>query len=264
MNGDPQTEDFRLAEADVRAVVRLLGDTAAIVDSNQQRSFLMRSLARLLGTDTWVWGVSPLLEPGRQPVYIYHQTGGFDEVRMARFLQAVEHPDCGEMTAPLARAMIEAGGQVTRLIDQIISKERFLNSPANPLWRAANIGPILISIRPVPDYGTSVIGFYRALGQPDFSRRESRIAHIVLTEVPWLHQAGLPHEVARPAPALPPRCRLMLNHVVRGRGRKEIAEDLDLSVETVNGYLKQIYRHFGVHSQAELIARFVRGDGGDG
>ena len=43
---------------------------------------------------------------------------------------------------------------------------------------------------------------------------------------------------------------------VRGTPRKEIAADLGLSLHTVNDHLKQIYRHFGVRSQVELVARF--------
>lgn len=253
-----------ITESDVCEIVRILGEVAAMEPSpDRQRNYLMSELGKLVGTDTWVWGVSPMMDPGKQPVYIYHQTGGFDETRMARFLMAVEHPDCAPMTAPLAQAMIDAGGQVTRLIDQIVPKERFQNSPANPFWRKADIGPILISIRPLPGYGISVIGFYRSLDEPDFDEREARIAHIVLTEVPWLHEAGLPHLAALPTPTLPPRCRLILNQLVRGTSRKNIAAELDLSVQTVNGYLRKIFKHFGVHSQAELVARFSKGDGRD-
>lgn len=257
------TTDF-LEERDVRAIVRMLSETIAIRGANEQRTFLMRQLAELVGADCWVWGVSPLLEPGKQPVYLFHQTGGFDEARMARFLEAVEHPDTGEMTIPIILAMMESRSQVTRARQQIISDRRFLESPANASWSSANIGPLLISIRPLPGYGISVIGFYRNLGRELFSARETKIAHILLTEVPWLHEAGLPHAAATSAPKLPPRCRLLLNHLVRGRSRKEIAAEVGLSVETISGYVKIIFRHFSVHSQAELIAKFTKGDGRDG
>ncbi|HEY8962204.1 MAG TPA: hypothetical protein VIM57_08345, partial [Luteolibacter sp.] len=204
-------------------------------DPAKQRIHLMNELAALLGTDTWVWGVAPLLEPGKQPVYLYQHTGGFDEERMSRFLQAVEHPDCGAMTAPLAEALRDANAQITRKIEQIVSVERFASSPAKSLWDAADIGPILITLHPVPDYGISCIGFYRPSGAPTFSERDGRIAHILLSEVPLLHVVGMPHATARAAPQLPPRCRLILNLLVRGYPRKVIAGDLGLSVGTVHG-----------------------------
>ncbi len=223
----------------------------------------MDQLARILGTDTWVWGVAPLLDPGKQPVYLYQHTSGFNPQRKSRFLEAVEHPDTGQMTAPLAEALIAANSQVTRHIGQIITRDRYVNSPAKPLWEAAGIDSILITLRPVPDYGISCIGFYRPLGAPVFTEREARIAHIVLNEIPLLHEVGMPHAVSRPIPQLPPRCRLIINQLVQGMTRKEIAAHLSLSENTVHGYVKDIFKHFAVHSQSVLIARFTRGDGGD-
>ncbi len=254
-----------LAEQDVRDLVRILGEVAAMKpEPDIQRIHLMNELAGLLGTVTWVWCVAPLLDPGKQPVYLYQHTAGFDQERKSRFFEAVEHPDSVEMTAPLAQAMISAGSQVTRHIEQIVSRERFANSPAFPFWRAAGIRPILITLRPVPDYGISCVGFYRPVGAPMFTERDSRIAHIVLNEVPLLHEVGMPHASSSTLPQLPPRCRLIINQLVHGMSRGTIASHLGLSELTVNGYVKKIYAHFKVHSQAELIARFTRGDGRDG
>lgn len=253
---------YSLEESDVRAIIRILGEVAAMESSPEsQRTFIMKELAALIGADTWIWAVAPLLEPDKQPVYVYQQTYGLDEARMSQFLQAVEHPDTGAMTTPLARALNEAGGQVTRYLEQIVSRERFEQSPAFPVWKAANVGTLILSIRPLPGWGISCIGFYRAVEAPGFTERESRIAHIVLSEVPILHEAGMPHFEARTTPQLSPRCRLIMNQLVHGMARKNIADHLGLSVNTVHGYTKEIFRHFNVHSQSELIARFTHGDG---
>lgn len=63
-----------------------------------------------------------------------------------------------------------------------------------------------------------------------------RIAHIVLTEVSWLYEAGLLHAAAREIPVLPPRTRYVLFELVAGRPRKQIAADLGLSSHTVNDH----------------------------
>ncbi len=256
-------ENSPITEDDFRAVVRILGDLAVMEgEPDDKRNHLMREVGLLLESDTWLWGVSPLLEPGKQPVYFFQNADGLDEDRMALLLKAIEHPETGAMTAPIARAMIEQG-HVTRLRQDIIANDWFLNSAANPYWQAANVGPILFSLRPIPDVGTSVIAFYRPVSAPMFTPREARIAHIVLTEVAWLHEAGMPHAAARKVPVLPPRTRHVLYELVLGRPRKQIAADLGLSIHTVNDHLKIIFSHFGVHSQVQLIARFRHGDGND-
>jgi DNA-binding NarL/FixJ family response regulator len=99
--------------------------------------------------------------------------------------------------------------------------------------------------------------------QDMFTERDSHLAHIVLNEVPLLHQVGMPHASSRTLPQFPPRCRLIMNHLVRGQTRPDIARQLGISKQTVNGYVKQVFKHFRLHSQAELIARFTRGDGRD-
>jgi DNA-binding CsgD family transcriptional regulator len=45
---------------------------------------------------------------------------------------------------------------------------------------------------------------------------------------------------------------------LEGDGDKQIAARLVLSKYTVNQYTKLIFRHFGVNSRPELLARWVR------
>lgn len=253
-----------VTEEDFRAVVRILGEIATMAGTlDEKRVRLMNESAALLGANYWAWAFAPLMAAGQQPVHLFQNFGGFDEEGISRLIMAIEHPDSGAMTDSLARAMIESGSQVTRLRRDIIPDERFFSSPALPLWEAADIGPIIISMRPSPGRGTSVAAFYRSRAAAAFSERESRLAHILLTEVTWLHEAGEPGPAAFEIPKLTPRCRVILNHLVTGRSRKEIAADLGISLHTVNDYVKQIFRHFGVHSRAQLASRLRNGDGHD-
>ena len=257
-------KDSPVTEDDFMQVVRVLADIATMEGSlDDKRGRLMNEIAGIVGADSWVWAFSPLLKPDAQPVYLVQNRGGFDEERISRLLMAIEHPDSGEMTAPFAQAVMECGGHVTRIRQHIVPDERYFSSPALPLWREANVGPLMLSARPLEGKGTSICAFYRGTSAPEFTPREARIAHIVLTGVPWLHEESTPHPQAHEIPKLPPRCRLVLNQLVHGRARKEIAGDLELSLHTVNDYIKQIFRHFGVHSQTQLVARLRNGDGCD-
>ena len=49
----------------------------------------------------------------------------------------------------------------------------------------------------------------------------------------------------------------ILTRLVRGQRVQEIADALYLSPSTVRNHLTAIYRKFGVHSQAELLAALL-------
>ncbi len=52
---------------------------------------------------------------------------------------------------------------------------------------------------------------------------------------------------------LVPRHRTVLNLLGDGWNRKKIVGHLGISLNTVHGYVKDIFKHFGVHSQPELL-----------
>jgi DNA-binding CsgD family transcriptional regulator len=81
--------------------------------------------------------------------------------------------------------------------------------------------------------------------------------------------AGTPLEGRPPAgvaggDAMAPRMRQTLQHLLTGDSEKQIASKLAISQHTVHVYVKRLYRHYGVSSRGELLARFVAGGGGGG
>ena len=59
-------------------------------------------------------------------------------------------------------------------------------------------------------------------------------------------------------PHLPPRMRQTLLHLLHGDSEKQVAIKLGLSHHTVHVYVKSLYRHFGVSSRGELMARYIK------
>jgi DNA-binding CsgD family transcriptional regulator len=57
---------------------------------------------------------------------------------------------------------------------------------------------------------------------------------------------------------LSPREQETLTLLLEGLSAKVIADRLSIGVHTANGYTKSIFRRFGVHSRAELVARLLR------
>ncbi|NJK91190.1 MAG: helix-turn-helix transcriptional regulator [Blastochloris sp.] len=223
----------------------------------------MEGLADLVHADCWVWALSREHASGDNDAMSAFLTGGFSTDRLARYLEAVEHPEMASLTGPTLETLRRQPVPLTRLLQQMATVEEFMAHPAYPLWKEANIGALMISIRPLELGCFSTIGLYRKQGDALFTPQEARIAHILLSEVPWLHETGWPEDRGALVPLLSPRLRVVLNLLLEGLARKQIGQHLRISPHTVDGYIKDIYRHFGVQSQAELMRRFYCGDGGD-
>jgi len=253
-----------LEQADVRAMVRLVGEVAAVEgDIVAKKHFLMGGLCELIGASSWAWALVCSFAPGEVPAYVGHLHGGFTEAEFAKFLQACEHPDMGRLNGALTREFEATSRHLTRLRQQLDPEGFFYRSESFPLWTEAGVDAVIMSVRPLPRGGQSMIGTYRRPREPLFTEREARIAHIVLSEIGWLHELGLPQDRGTGVPDLSPRRRVTLYLLLEGQSRKQIADHMEISVHTVGDYIKEVYRHFGVRSQAELMRRFLQGDGGD-
>jgi len=253
-----------LDEADVRAIVQLLGGViAAGRDFAAAKRQLLEGLCRLIDADAWSWSLGTNAEPGEQPVYIGMAHGGFAPERYARLLQAAGHRDMAWTSEKLLKEMRERGSQVTRMRQQVVDEAAFATSGVSAHLADADIGPFIFSLRPIEGRAVSTIAIFRRKEAAPFAERETRIAHILLSELPWLHDQGWPADRGETVPRLSPRQRVVLNLLLDGRSRKEMAASLSLSEYTIAQYQKAIYSHFEVRSHANLLRRFQMGDGGD-
>jgi DNA-binding CsgD family transcriptional regulator len=102
------------------------------------------------------------------------------------------------------------------------------------------------------------IAFMRGEGEQQFGEHEVALASLVHQETTRLTGGPLAQfEEPRPT-QLTPRVRQVLACLLEGDTDKQVAARLDLSPHTVNQYTKQIFRHFGVTSRTELLARWIR------
>jgi len=67
----------------------------------------------------------------------------------------------------------------------------------------------------------------------------------------------VPTSPRRRLPALTAREREVLEHIVRGQGNRDVAEDLHVTVRTVKYHVTNLLQKFGVTSRVELIARYM-------
>lgn len=261
---DPPDGEPVLSDDDVRSLVRLLGRVvSAPGGQNEKRRMVMEGLCGIIGADAWAWSLVHM-ESGRAPMQVALLHDGIPEDRFASYVAALEHPGAQIVLESYVGAAIGRATPLTRRDEQILPPGTLhYNTVVDGLWERAGFDSFVLTAWPLQAGGFSGIGVYRKVGKPGFGPRETRIAHIVLTEIPWLHEDGWGDERGDTLSRLPRRQREILQLLVQGRSRKEIAVDLALSLNTVHGYVRDIYRHFGVNSHATLMRRFSRGDGGD-
>lgn len=98
------------------------------------------------------------------------------------------------------------------------------------------------------------IGLYRNKNAEGFSAHDKRIAEIFFEELSWIFDADWPSiKQEQPADTLSLRLQTVFDLQLKGWERKKIAWKLGISENTVSGYIREMYRHFGVNSQPELL-----------
>lgn len=260
-----KNEPIELAEADVRAVVRLLADVAVTSGGVQaQRRRLMDGLLDLVDADYWIWNITRLV-PDEVP-FALSLLHNLSEPRFAKIVEGNYNGTFDDFNVGLAN-MVATGQHKTRRLDQLLPSGGFEQSPTIRYSRECLdfSGHAVFSSIPVDldQRIYSMFGMHRRIGKAPIPQRLTRLVHIVFAEVPWLHAIEVPGVKANDIETLSPRQQTVVTLLVEGLAPKRIAYQLDLSEHTVRGYIKDIYRHFNVDGRIELMKRFALGDGGD-
>ena len=257
----------QLSEADVRAVVRLLGEVAAMRgDIPAKKRRLMDGLNELVGADMWVCAVATINTAQRIPSVVSLQHEGLSPEQaaaMARYGQDLNQPPPENV---LSARLVEQHFHWTRRRDQMISDEQWYGDTVNvQRHREMGYDDFLYSSYPLDEPGVySIFGFYRHFGRAGFTDRDCRLVHIVTAEVDWLHYEHEPMQQESRVFRLSPRLRAVLVLLLDGWDRKSIARHMHLSPHTVGDYMKQLYQHFGVDGHVALLRRFMTGAHADG
>lgn len=204
-----------IEEADMRVIVRLLGETAAVQGGLMHKKlYLLDGLCDFVGSGEWAWALTSARETPDS--FLLRRKIGvpFDwPTRLPEASGAIVRVETFPDHAP----------------SHVISSDFVLNPEAK-----------------------SKILLLRDPEEPAYSLRETHLASLVLDEIPWLHW----REWKSPQPChdkLSPRLQWTLDLLLLGMGRKEIADQIGISEGTVSGYIRGLYQHFEVNSQAELM-----------
>lgn len=98
---------------------------------------------------------------------------------------------------------------------------------------------------------------YRIGERPGFDDSDARVMKRLVSETARLLRSQHHGVAVRKAMELAPRLRQTLLALLDGYPTKRLATELELSTNTIDGYVKGVYRHFGVSSRGELLSLFI-------
>lgn len=238
-------------------MVRLLGETVALKgDHAAKKGFLLNGLGEWVGADGWAWTLSRPQESGGGQTCVASMCGGLEATADLDLPGMLGLPD--QECASGKFGIVTADGRrgpIHLAVDGQTPPDRPEGAAIHGEIRKR---PGLLSLFPLKGYRFSSTAIFRSPGAPPFSAREQQLVRLILEEVPWLHLPSGPDKPGRAIPKLSPRQRTVLKLLLEGLGRKQIAAHLDISPNTVAGYCKEIYRHFGVNSQTELTLKVLK------
>lgn len=251
---------------DAVAAVKLLGEVAGHEgDVNARKRLLMHRLQEFTGADGWLWSVTFRDASNNRPmsVGVIHegltdeQFSGWVEASQVAKPRPPEDPPLGEELAK--------GKHYTRTRRQLVTDPDWYGNATVKKYRLERgIDDFLYSIYPLGgDDMCSAIGLFRHVDREPFTDQHRRVTHIILSNVEWLHFAGLPEHRENAVPQLTPTQRMVLVYLLEGRRRSDIAALLHVSENTAKVHIRNVLRFYDAKDQLELVCKFRAGDGQD-
>ncbi|MEW4569258.1 helix-turn-helix transcriptional regulator [Tautonia sp. JC769] len=257
----------QLRSQDWRAILQLVGECRELGDDRSAwREHLMAQVARLTGSDLGMTGeMAGCRSPHLRDLGVVTwgwQTGFVGRQVFEVHVEAFRH-DPGyspTMLKGFGLLAVEPAATFSRT-DLMEDRPWYRSLEYQLIHKAYGVDHVLWCFHaipcPAPDENVGLI-LCRAEGQRDFGGRDRAFVSEVVSALSPLVGGPLAR-FADPSPMdLAPRIRQVLACLLEGDGDKQVAKRLGMSVYTVNQYTKAIYRHFGVVSRAELLARWVR------
>jgi hypothetical protein len=245
----------RLRQSDIRAALNLLSEVEALgIDPRAWRTHLLQNMARLIGARVGIACDLHNFLLNKPPIPIDNIDVGFDgdgeRMQYVRYIQsdnrAVDPSSVALCTAMPHRRFI------TFRREQLVEDKLWYAAPiTSESRRASNVDSFVCSLYRMPEPGR-VTGFilYRNWREKGFSERTHRLIR--------LSHAELLKKIARSnGDELPPYLRHFLQCYLSGRGDKDTADYLGLSLHTVKSYAKTLYAKLGVSSRSELMAHYL-------
>jgi DNA-binding CsgD family transcriptional regulator len=246
--------DPLLPATKVRELLQYVGETLEVARSGEDALVhASECVLRLAGGEVGALAPLPAVMSPRPKVSLVYSSGWPDWIRGemdASFQVNGTHGD------PAAATVLQGAQSQHIMIGtrrELVDDQTWGRSPmADQFHSGWRLGDAIYGGIRAADAATTGMVLFRTLGARPYSDRDRALVQLFVERCAQLF-------VRRDdAPHLSPRERQVLAHLLDGRMPKQIASELGLSVNTVNQYVRGVYRAHGVTTRAELLARFLR------
>jgi DNA-binding CsgD family transcriptional regulator len=237
-----------LPSSRVRALLRLSGEIFEIVKSGgKPTTHAAEGLCKLVSAD----GVGLVLGngvPGSNLTRIVHAGVPSDTAREIDSLYMSRH---GSGMDPAALAITTAGTRVALRRELVEDRIWYGSNFVGEYRRRWRLDDSIYGVFPTAT-GLAGVGCFRAWGGRPFGDVERELIDIFLRECGNVVLSGLDR------PRLSRRQQEVLERLLSGASAKDIARALKISINTVNQYIREIYRAERVTTRGELLARMLK------
>ncbi len=255
-----------IADLEADKVRCLISTVAKVADSrldlSESRKAILTRLIELIESTggQWAWGVAD--EAATSPAPVASIAVGFTASETAAVIKMGLDPSMyEEFRIPIMKQMqgqSQGTAQITSLRTDLCDDREWKSTQMFANLTAGGFEEWIHSVRISGSETWSNLWMMRRIGEPPFLPADQQLIDLAMSSIPWLGATldnSLPVESSV---ALTARQRIVLMMQLDGLPRQEIADRLQISVDTVGDHMKKIYEQFDVSSTGELAALFLR------
>tara|TARA_R110002073_G_scaffold333393_2_gene520884 strand:- start:4605 stop:5378 length:774 start_codon:yes stop_codon:yes gene_type:complete len=229
-------------------------------DASVRRQRLLEKLGELLSASAglWAWGKG---RPDTDwPTTIASLQFGLNRSQLALFQQfSLSDKSRQEFQRPLMTHFNQHDGILCAVRSDLVDEAHW--NAANWIYNTVHsigMNSWLHSVRyDCKDTWSSVV-LFRDIGVSEFGDREKSVMRRALAGIQWLWAPRVTAETVTPSGHLTGRQRTVMWMLLSGLPRKQIAQQLSITEDTVGNHVKAIFSYFQVESSMELAALFLR------
>ncbi len=240
---------------------QLLGECTELGDDPEAwQDHLVAGAERLIGGATTAFKI--LRVPEGEPVFdeamLSRNSDDHTRFQFGECLREGGHKDMPELTRLMP--FVYSTGEVAFRYSDLTGGLRAFHDSAfyDRYLRCLGVGDALAANNAQPTGHVVSLWLMRQRSERSFSAREQSTLAFINAVLARLVGSRLATRSQVGRPELAPRVRQTLEALLEGDSEKQIAARFGLQRTTIHGYVRQLYKHYGVRSRGELMARFVK------